>query len=75
MECLGTVLACSSQEWFEDHVLWSGADAPNLRSVAKKRICASQKERQEPLVASLLLVAMPGAPSSVLALSSDARSP
>ena len=28
-----------------------------------------------PLVASLLLVAMPGAPSSVLASSSDARSP
>ena len=28
-----------------------------------------------PLVASLLLVAMPGAPSSVLAPSSDARSP
>ena len=30
---------------------------------------------QEPLVASLLLVAMPGAPSSVLAPSSNARSP
>ena len=30
---------------------------------------------QEPLIASLLLVAMPGAPSSVLAPSSDARSP
>ena len=29
----------------------------------------------EPLVASLLLVAMPGAPSSVLAPSSDVRSP
>ena len=29
----------------------------------------------EPLVASLLLVAMPGAPSSILAPSSDARSP
>ena len=28
-----------------------------------------------PLVASLLLVAMPGAPSSVLAPSSEARSP
>ena len=32
-------------------------------------------EGQEPLVASLLLVAMPGAPSSVLAPSSKARSP
>ena len=30
---------------------------------------------EEPLVASLLLVAMPGARSSVLAPSSDARSP
>ena len=29
----------------------------------------------DPLVASLLLVAMPGAPSSVLAPSSDARRP
>ena len=29
--------------------------------------------REEPLAASLLLVAMPGAPSSVLAASSDAR--
>ena len=32
-------------------------------------------EGTKPLVASLLLVAMPGAPSSVLATSSDARSP
>ena len=31
--------------------------------------------KQEPLVASLLLLAMPGVPSSVLAPSSKARSP
>ena len=38
-------------------------------------ILVPSSDCQEPLVAFLLLVAMPGAPSSVLAPSSDARSP
>ena len=45
------------------------------RSVAVKACNSKDKKHKEPLVASLLLVVMPGAPSSVLAPSSDARSP
>ena len=50
----------------------SGVLAPS--SDARSPYSGILAPSSEPLVASLLLVAMPGAPSGVLAPSSDARS-
>ena len=63
----------------------TGKDSCSLRSFGPQPLCfvpgepsrcfEMNSEGQEPLVASLLLVVRPGAPNSVLAPSSDARSP
>ena len=54
--------------------VWSGGARAELGRMERDRAELGH-EGQEPLVASLLLVAMPGAPSSFLVPSSKARSP
>ena len=60
--------------WIKQGITTSNKDATRLEAIAT-RLGAIATSNKKLLVAFLLLVAMPGAPSSVLAPSSDARSP
>ena len=53
----------------------SGVEWSGIRFLGLDLFTSMSSEKSFLVVASLLLVAMPGAPSSVLAPSSDARSP
>ena len=55
--------------------LYHGIEAVTRTALMAPNIPRNSQHVLEPLVASLLLVAMPGAPSSFLAPSSKARSP